>query len=49
MEREEKKKAIKMVGPTIWRGNWRPFRNGGLEGKFGGVCKMQAHLEACWS
>jgi hypothetical protein len=27
-----KEKGNKMVRPMIWRGNWRPFRNGGLEG-----------------
>jgi hypothetical protein len=27
-------------------GGWRASRNGGWEGEFGGVCKMEACLEA---
>jgi hypothetical protein len=38
----EKKKE--MVGPTFV-GEWRASRNGGWEGEFGGVCKMEACLE----
>jgi hypothetical protein len=33
-------------GAQIWRGEWRASRNGGWEGEFGGVCKMEACLEA---
>jgi hypothetical protein len=33
-------------GAHIWRGKWRASRKGGWEGKFGGVCKMEACLEA---
>jgi hypothetical protein len=43
-QRGEKKK--KNGGTHIWRGGWRASRNGGLEGKFGGACKIEAHLEA---
>jgi hypothetical protein len=35
----------RMVGPTVWRGEWRASSNGGLEWEFGGVCKMDVHLE----
>jgi hypothetical protein len=35
-----------MVGPKFWRGIWRPSRNGGWEGGFGGAWKMQTHTEA---
>jgi hypothetical protein len=34
------------AGPTIWRGKWRAFKNGGWEGKFGGVWKIEVHIEA---
>jgi hypothetical protein len=33
-------------GGHFWRGKWRASRNGGWEGEFGGVCKMEACLEA---
>jgi hypothetical protein len=33
-------------GTHIWRGEWRASRNGGWEGEFEGVCKMEACLEA---
>jgi hypothetical protein len=36
----------KIVGPTVWRGEWRTSKNGGWEGEFGGVCKIEACLEA---
>jgi hypothetical protein len=35
-----------MVGPTLWRENCRPSRNGGFELKFGGSWKIQDYLEA---
>jgi hypothetical protein len=40
-----KEREKEMVGPTLWRGIWRPSRNGGWEGGFGGVLKMQVHIE----
>jgi hypothetical protein len=33
-------------GAHIWRGEWRASRNGGWEGEFGGVCKIESCLEA---
>jgi hypothetical protein len=43
--RDEGKKR-KIVGPTGWTGEWRASKNGGWEGEFGGVCKIEACLEA---
>jgi hypothetical protein len=40
------KKRERNGGAHIWRGKWRASRNGGWEGEFGGVCKMEACLEA---
>jgi hypothetical protein len=40
------KKKKEMVGPTFGGGKWRASRNGGWEGEFGGVCKMETCLEA---
>jgi hypothetical protein len=42
----EKKKDNKKGGTHYWRGGWRASRNGGWEGEFRGVCKMEACLEA---
>jgi hypothetical protein len=42
--RERKKE--RNGGAHIWRGKWRASRIGGWEGEFGGVCKMEACLEA---
>jgi hypothetical protein len=39
-------KKEKIVGPTGWTGEWRASKNGGWEGEFGGVCKIEACLEA---
>jgi hypothetical protein len=36
----------KMVGPTFGGGEWRASKNGGWEGKFGGVWKIEVCLEA---
>jgi hypothetical protein len=33
-------------GTHVWRGEWRASKNGGWEEGFGGVCKMEACLEA---
>jgi hypothetical protein len=50
IERREKERKRnekdKNSGTHFWRGFVGPPKNAGLEGKFGGVCKMQAHLEA---
>jgi hypothetical protein len=40
------KKRERNGGAHIWRWKWRASRNGGWEGEFGGVCKMEACLEA---
>jgi hypothetical protein len=32
-------------GSHVWRGEWRASRNGGWEGEFEGVCKMEVYLE----
>jgi hypothetical protein len=34
------------VGPAVWRGGWRAYKNGGWEGEFGEVCKIESCLEA---
>jgi hypothetical protein len=39
------KKRKKWWGPHL-EGEWRASRNGGWEGEFGGVCKIEACLEA---
>jgi hypothetical protein len=41
--RREKRK--KMVGPTFGGGEWRASKNGGWEGGFGGVWKIEVCLE----
>jgi hypothetical protein len=40
------KRREKMVGPTVWRGGWRASKNGGWEWEFGGVWKIEVHMEA---
>jgi hypothetical protein len=32
-------------GTHVWRGKWRVSRNGGWEGEFEAVCKMEVCLE----
>jgi hypothetical protein len=44
VERKRKENNRKVVGPTLV-GEWRVSKNGGLEGEFGGVCKVEAYLE----
>jgi hypothetical protein len=43
--KKQKKRKGKIVGPTVGRVGWRPSKNGGWEGGFGGVCKMETCLE----
>jgi hypothetical protein len=42
--REEGK--IKNGGSHVWSEKWRTSRNGGWEWEFGGVWKMEVHIEA---
>jgi hypothetical protein len=46
-DREGRRRGRKkrMVGPTVWSGEWRASSNGGLDVEFGGICKMEVHLE----
>jgi hypothetical protein len=56
-KRKKKKKIIKWWDPLFgggtrgtlemeaWKGNLEDSRNGGLEGEFRGLCKMEGHLE----
>jgi hypothetical protein len=43
---DRRKETEKKSGGThVWRRKWRASKNGGWEGEFGGVCKMEVCLE----
>jgi hypothetical protein len=50
-KKKNRKRKEKLWGPQVGGGmeglqEWRASKNGGWEGEFGGVCKMEACLEA---